>query len=134
MVLQGEPSQPSFLRNQLLRAAKETQDSTTADTDVEHEDADLAVRQPTTPPGPPPEQPAQDHTSKAEVMQCLDTLQRAILDSKLKLESLLQTASTLLATPHEGSAALLSSCKQQLDVIESRLRQDHGLVLSTSPG
>ena len=67
-----------------------------------------------------------DHTDAVpdEILQRLDSLQRALKDSQCLIEGLLQQTTTLLATQHETTAALLSTCKQQLDVLESLLRRN----------
>ena len=51
------------------------------------------------------------------------TFRRSLIDSHGKLESLFQKTSTVLATQHEAMTALISSCKQQLDIVESQVRQ-----------
>ena len=112
-------SAPPQLRNQILRA-------TEAFDDIEVDEA---------PPqnGPMPPSPCtplrrDDHEEEKELQQLQDdhgptiqdvmdmvtTLQRSLIDSRGKLESLFQKTSTVLATQHEAMTALISSCKQQL--------------------
>ena len=87
-----------------------------------------SVPLPKTPPHPPPlagdpdehEQPLACDTTL--IFQRLDALQQALTESNAKAEALLHTTNTLLATQHEASAALLASCKQQLDIIVDLLR------------
>ena len=126
-------STPPQLRNQILRVATEAFD------DIEVDEAppqnSPMPPSPCTPPFPPPEH--DDHEEEQEpqqlqddhgptiqgVMDMVTTLQRSLIDSHGKLESLFQRTSTVLATPHEAMTALISSCKQQLDIVESLVRQ-----------
>ena len=122
-------STPPQLRNQILRVATEAFDDIEAD-EAPQQTSPLPPS-PCTPPFPPPEQ--EDHEQEQEpqqlqddhgptiqdVMDMVTTLQRSIIDSHGKLESLFQKTSTVLAT----WTALNSSCKQQLDIVESLVRQ-----------
>ena len=58
-----------------------------------------------------------------DVMDMVTTLQRSLIGSHGKLESLFQKTSTVLAAQHEAMTALISSCKQQVDIVESLVRQ-----------
>ena len=89
---------------------------------------------PCTPPFPPPhpddheeqepEQLQDDHRPTIQdVMDMVTTVQRALIDSHGKLETLFQKTSTVLATQHEAMTALISCCKQQLHIVESLVRQ-----------
>ena len=130
----SRPSDTSTLRTQLLRvAASEDADGTHAtpdpsavDTEVEHEEEKDAPP-PMTPPPTSSKQLGQFDPTAAvpeEILQRIDNLQRALKDSQCQIEGLLQQTTTLLATQHETTAALLSTCKQQLDVLESLLRSN----------
>ena len=58
-----------------------------------------------------------------DVIAMVDSLRNAMIESHEKLESLLQKTATVLTTQHEAMAAMTASCKQQLDILESLLRQ-----------
>eukprot|EP00439_Symbiodinium_sp_Y106_P033765 s456_g4.t1 len=130
----SRPSDTSTLRTQLFRvAASEDADGTHAtpdpsavDTEVEYEEEKDAPP-PMTPPPMSSKQLGQFDPTAAvpeEILQRIDSLQRALKDSQCQIEGLLQQTTTLLATQHETTAALLSTCKQQLDVLESLLRRN----------
>ena len=54
----------------------------------------------------------------------INILHHALVDSHNQLESLFQKTTTVLVTQHEAMTALISSCKQQLDIVENLVRQD----------
>ena len=126
-------STPPQLRNQTVRVATE------AFEDIEVEEAppqnSPMPPSPRTPPFPPPhhddheeeqepQQPQDDHRPTIQdVTDMVTTLQRALIDSHGKLETLFQKTSTVLATQHEAMTALISSCKQQLHIVERLVRQ-----------
>ena len=119
------PSRPE-LRKQILRIATESFEAAQEDHQGEdpHQPESGAVPAPTTPPFPPPavvitEQP----NELQDVIAMVDSLRNAMIESHEKLESLLQKTATVLTTQHEAMTAMIASCKQQLDILESLLRQ-----------
>ena len=94
-----------------------------------HQDDDTEeVPLPKTLPYPPPHEDNPDEhqqpptSDPALIFQRLEALQQSLTESNAKAEALLNTTNTLLATQHEASAALLATCKQQLDIIVDLLR------------
>ena len=85
-----------------------------------------AVPAPSTPPFPPPAAVSNENSADLhDVILLIESLHKALGESHLKIEGLLQLqqTSTLLATQHEAMTASISSCKQQMDVLGSLLRQ-----------
>ncbi|CAE7324877.1 unnamed protein product [Symbiodinium sp. CCMP2592] len=58
-----------------------------------------------------------------EVITLVENLHKVAMESQHKLECLMQQATTLLTTQHEAMTAMMSSCKQQLDNLESLVHQ-----------
>jgi len=118
------------LRSQILRVAEEQEENEQhpeTDTFPEEED-ELAipptsdVQGPATPPFPPPMQPTSSNTT--EILDLIRQFHTAFLESHDKMERLVQQATTMLTTQHEATTAILASCKQQLDILESLMRQN----------
>ncbi|CAE7856649.1 unnamed protein product [Symbiodinium necroappetens] len=126
-----QPSQPSrveqapTLRRQILRVATETFAELSEDPIEEDEpEVPADVPAPSTLPFPPPTATNTESTADIhDVTVLIEKLRKVIGDSHGKTEVLLHQTSTLLATQHEAMTALIASCKQQLDVLESLLRQ-----------
>ncbi|OLP97747.1 hypothetical protein AK812_SmicGene19876 [Symbiodinium microadriaticum] len=127
----SRPSTPPALRKQILRIASETFD----EMDDDSEPPQSPPPAPCTPPYPPPppeedepkitnlDQPDQSITSQ-DIVDMINNLHHALKESHNKLESLFQKTTTVLVTQHETMTALISSCKQQLDIVENLVRQD----------
>ena len=84
------------------------------------------------PPRPPEEDertttnmdPSDQNINSQDLVDMINSLHHALIESHNKLESLFQKTTTVLVTQHETMTALISSCKQQLDIVENLVRQD----------
>ena len=70
-------------------------------------------------------QPDNDKVYFHDIIERIENLQRAMSDSHLKLEGLLQQTSTLLATEHETMAALIS---RSTELPPWCVQQEHWLI------
>ena len=115
------PEAASALRKQNLRIATECFEAVQDDPIEDPDQLDTgAVPAPSTPPFPPPAAVSNENSADLhDVILLIESLHKALGGSHLKIEGLLQQTSTLLATQHEAMTASISSCKQQMDVLES---------------
>ena len=127
----SRPSTPPALGKQILRIASETFDEMNDDP----EPPQSPPPAPSTPPYPPPPpeedertttnaDPSEQNINSQDLVDMISNLHHALIESHNKLESLFQKTSTVLVTQHGTMTALISSCKQQLDIVENLVRQD----------
>ncbi|CAE7935546.1 hypothetical protein AK812_SmicGene4321 [Symbiodinium microadriaticum] len=127
----SRPGTPPALREQILRIASETFDEMTDDPPPPQ----TPQPAPSTPPYPPPPAEEDEHTitnadsskqntNPQDLVDMINNLRHAMVDSGNKLESLFQKTTTVLVTQHETMTALISRCNQQLDIVKNLVRQD----------
>ena len=114
----SRPSTPPAWRKQILRIASESFDEVNDDP----QPPQTPQPAPSTPPYPPPPPEEDEHatttadsseqrTNSQDLVDMINNLHYALVDSHNKLESLFQKTTTVLVTQHDTMTALISSCK-----------------------
>ena len=122
------------LRSQILRVAGEQEEDdqhqehdNPPEEDEEPANSSTLPRAPDVPgPATPPFPPTTPGTTSTntEILDLIRQFHTAFLESHDQMTRLVQQATTMLATQHEATTAILASCKQQLDILESLMRQN----------
>lgn len=128
-VCSGSPGiGPQTLTRQILRIAEQEEfDAFTQEGGISGQEGGISEEELTVPPPtteiPPPTTPPTT-SSIADLIRQQQEFHTAFLESQSKMERLVQQATTMLTTQHEATTAILASCKQQLDILESLMRQN----------